>query len=138
VDAPVATASAVHPVQQAVVTGINVNLRTGPGLFAPVLFKLGPSEAVRVGGEHRGWFAVETASGLRGYVFGALLRGPASVEGQPATIVEPMRTMAQGEVLVLRPGDRVLARTSDGGTATILLPSGLRVGVPRDAVALLD
>ena len=126
------------PVRPAVITGTNVNLRTGPGLFAPVLWKLGPGEAVSVGGEHRGWFTVETATGLRGYVFGALLSGPASNEGRPATVVEPMRAQVNGDAIELRPGDRVLARLSDGRTATILLPSGLRLGVPRDAVALLD
>lgn len=130
--------AATPPARPAVITGTNVNLRTGPGLFAPVLWKLGPGEAVSVGSECRGWFAVETASGLRGYVFGALLSGPASNEGRPATVVEPMRAVVNGEALELRLGDRVLARLGDGRTATILLPSGLRLGVPRDAVALLD
>lgn len=131
----VASPSTVRP---AIVNGINVNLRTGPGLFAPVLGKLIPGEAVRIGGEHAGWFVAETSSGLRGFVFGALIRGPSSAEGVPATITEPMRAVVGGEVLELRPGDRVLARLDAGGSATILLPTGVHLGVPEHAVALLD
>ena len=126
------------PVRHAVVNGVNVNLRTGPGLFAPVLGKLVPGETVRLGDERSGWFVVETSSGLRGFVFGALLRGAGSVEGAPATITEPLRAVVVGETLDLRPGQRVLARPDGSGVTTILLPTGVRLGVPQHALAVLD
>lgn len=126
------------PVRQAVVNGVNVNLRTGPGLFAPVLGRLVPGETVRLSGERSGWFVVETSSGLRGFVFGALLRGAGSVEGSSATITEPLRADVAGGTLDLRPGQRVLARSDGSGVTTILLPTGVRLGVPQHALAFLD
>ena len=124
--------------REAVVNGINVNLRAGPGLFAPVLRKLVPGESVRVSEKHGGWFVAETSSGLRGFVFGALLRGVSSVEGAPATLTQPMRAVIRGEAIELRPGDRVLVRLDPGGSATILLSTGVRLGVSQNAVAFLD
>lgn len=122
----------------AVVNAVNVNLRAAPGLYAPVLWKLRPGEVVRVDGERGGWFEVEPTSGLHGYVFGALLHGVTSNEGQPAAITSYLRAQLAGTDLSLRPGDRVLARDSGDGWAAVLIPSGQRLRVQRDALAFLD
>jgi hypothetical protein len=122
----------------ALVNAVNVNLRAAPGLFAPVLWKLRPGEVVRVGAEREGWFAVASTSGLQGYVFGALLRGVASSQGQPAAITVHLRAALPTGELSLKPGDRVIAHSSGDGTAIVLVPSGHRIRVQDDALAFLD
>jgi SH3-like domain-containing protein len=133
-----AIAAPVQAPATAVVNGVNVNLRSGPGLYSPAIWKLGPGDVVRIGEEHDGWFAVETSAGLKGFVFGALLCGASSGQGRPATVVALLRGLVNGAELNLRPGDRVLARLEDEFGATILLPSGTYLRVPPNALAFLD
>lgn len=132
---PVAPAADLHT---AVVNAVNVNLRVGPGLDAPVQSELTSGEIVRLGVEHDGWFAVETSSGVKGFVFGAFLRGAGSNEGQPAAMTTTLRSVANGAELDLQPGDRVLAQHESESGATILLPSGFHLRVPQNALAFLD
>ena len=122
----------------AVVNGMNVNLRSAPGLYAPVLSKLRPGDAVRLRGESDGWFAVESTSGLQGFVFGALLRGAPSREGQPAAITAFLSAEIGGREMALRPGERVLAQLDSDGTAVVLVASGVRLRITQSALVILD
>jgi hypothetical protein len=122
----------------AVVNGMNVNLRSAPGLYAPVLSKLRPGDVVRLHGERDGWVAVESTSGLQGFVFGALLRGATSSEGRPAAITAFLSAEVGGRELVLRPGERVLAQLDSDGSAVVLVASGVRLRIAQSALVILD
>lgn len=120
------------------VSGVNVNIRTAPSALAPALSKLRSGEVLRLGSEHAGWFAVETTSGLQGFVFGGLLHGAASSEGRPAVVTKFLRAEVDGQTVLLRPGGRVLARPIGDGTAAALLPTGIHLEIAIHDLAFLD
>ena len=114
---------------QASVSGINVNLRAGPGVSYPVAARLQDGEPIAIREERMGWYSAATSSGTTGWVFGAYLSGIAGADRSPAIVRRMVMSGAGAGQVVLRPGQRVLhLRTLDGRSAA-LLPDGLQIGV---------
>jgi uncharacterized protein YraI len=117
------------------VSGVNVNLRTGPGLGYSIAAGLQQGEPVTVRDERTGWYSVTTSSGAAGWVFGAYVSGVGARDQSPAIVRRMLvRTGGQGQV-VLRPGDRVLHLLMADGRSAALLPDGQRVFVEEGALA---
>jgi hypothetical protein len=118
----------VSPVQ-GTVSGINVNLRTGPGIAYSVASKLQDGERIAIRDERMGWYSASTSSGASGWVFGAYVSGLAGADRGPAIMRRLVVSGVGAGQVVLRPGQRVLhLRTADGRSAA-LLPDGRQVGV---------
>lgn len=135
---PTSTEVTLRGQPTASVTGINVNLRTGPGIGYPVAARLMPGEDVVLRGERNGWFAASTLVGASGWVFGAYLRGSASSDRGAAVITETLTSDGFGAHVVLRPGDRVFVARNSTGQYDVILPTGRRLRVPAEALSRVD
>jgi hypothetical protein len=133
-----AAAGVAATASSALVNGINVNLRTGPGLGFPVLARLVPAEALQVRGEQAGWYSVATNTGLGGWVFGAFLRGARTADRGPAVVTQLLASDGNGPGVVLRPGDKVFVARQPNGSSEIVLPNGRHLRVSPDVLALVD
>ena len=126
------------PSPGATVSGINVNLRTGPGLGFPVATRLMPGEGLSVREEREGWCAVTTAAGASGWVYAALIRGRNEPGERPAVVRRLFVSDGFGVRVVLRPGQKVLRLAGADGSSTALLPDGRRVAVPGEVLVDAD
>ena len=118
-----------------VITGVNVNLRSGPGLGYPVVAKLQDGESVSLLDERGGWASIATNSGTIGWMFGAYLSGAASSTHGPA-IVRRLMILGTGNTrVVLRPGERVLHYRTPDGRDIALLPDGRQISVLAGGLA---
>lgn len=131
------TESPLLTAPMALVSGVNVNLRTGPGLGYPVVARLLPGEGLRIGQEREGWCAVTTNTGVSGYVFAAFLRGLRLPDRGAAQVVRPLTSNGEPRI-VLRPGDKVFYVREPSGSTLVLLPTGRRLWVSNDDLAPLD
>lgn len=122
----------------AFVNGVNVNMRTGPGLGFPVAARLMPGEGLRVREEREGWCSVTTAAGASGWVYAALIRGRNEPGERPAVVRRLFVSDGVGARVVLRPGQKVLRLTSADGSSTALLPDGRRIAVPEEVLVDAD
>jgi N-acetylmuramoyl-L-alanine amidase len=119
----------------ATVNGVNVNLRTGPGLDYPVATRLLEGQPITVLNERAGWYSVTTNTGAGGWVFGAFVSGAASTDRGPAIVRRfIVANGAKGQV-ILRPGQRVLRIATSEGGSSALLPDGQQVAVEPGALA---
>ncbi len=118
-----------------VISGINVNLRSGPGLGYAVVTKLMDGQPVEIREQRDGWVSTATNSGATGWVFGAYVSGAASTTQVPAVVRRLMVGGAGGSRVVLRPGDRVLHERSDDGRSVALLADGRRIAVEAGGLA---
>ena len=118
-----------------VISGINVNLRAGPGLGYAVLIKLMDGQPVLVREARDGWVSITTNSGISGWVFGAYVSGVASSSRVPAVVRRLMVGGVGSSRVVLRPGDRVLHERSDDGRNIALLADGRRIVVGEGGLA---
>jgi hypothetical protein len=116
------------------VSGINVNLRAGPGLAYSVVAKLQTNEPVTVLDQRTGWYSVSTSTGAAGWVFGAYVSGIAAADRSPSIVRRGL--VGEGDLgrVVLRPGDRVLHLRTPDGRSVVLLPDGQRVRVEEGAL----
>lgn len=127
---PEATApGSIEGSRAGVITGINVNLRSGAGLGYPVITKLDSGESISLLDERDGWCSVATSSGAMGWVFGAYVSGMASPARGPAIVQRTMLAGSSPTRLVLRPGERVIHERTRDGRHIALLPDGRRIGV---------
>jgi len=126
------------PSTSATVSGINVNMRTGPGLGFPVAARLMPGEGLSVREEREGWCAVTTAAGASGWVYAALIRGRNEPGERPAVVRRLFVSDGFGVRVVLRPGQKVLRLGGADGSSTALLPDGRRVAVPGEVLVDAD
>jgi len=117
------------------ISGINVNLRAGPGLGYPVLTKLLDGQPVLVREARDGWASITTNTGVSGWVFGAYVSGAASNSRVPAVVRRLMVGGVGSSRVVLRPGDRVLHERSDDGRTIALLADGRRIVVGAGGLA---
>lgn len=117
------------------ISGINVNLRAGPGLGYAVLTKLMDGQPVVVREARDGWVSITTNSGISGWVFGAYVSGAASSSHVPAVVRRLMVGGIGSSRVVLRPGDRVLHERSDDGRNIALLADGRRMVVGEGGLA---
>jgi hypothetical protein len=139
--APTATtASPANPSSSAAafVNGINVNMRTGPGLGFPVAARLMPGEGLSVREEREGWCSVTTAAGAGGWVYAALIRGRNEPGERPAVVRQLFVSDDFGARVVLRPGQKVLRLRGADGSSTALLPDGRRIAVPGEVLVDAD
>ncbi|MCC6652897.1 MAG: hypothetical protein IT348_17215 [Candidatus Eisenbacteria bacterium] len=120
------------------VTGINVNLRMGPGIGYPVAARLMPGEGIVVREERDGWFAASTMAGASGWVFGAYLRGSSTPDRGAAVITQLLTSNGFGSLVVLRPGDKVFVARNSVGQYDVILPTGRRLQVPTEALRRVD
>jgi hypothetical protein len=134
--ATVAVTSIATPT--ASVNGINVNLRTGPGLGFPVTARLLPGEGVVLRDEREGWFAATTMTGMSGWVFGAFLRGSGSPDRGAAVVRQLLTSNASGPFVVLRPGDKVFFVQDGAGQVDVILPTGRRLRVAPEALVRVE
>lgn len=125
-----------EPTPNGVISGINVNLRSGPGLGYAVVTKLMDGQPVAIREQRDGWVSTATNSGATGWVFGAYVSGAASAAQVPAVVRRLMVGGAGSARVVLRPGDRVLHERSDDGRNIALLADGRRMAV--EAAGLAD
>lgn len=112
-----------------VISGINVNLRAGPGLGYAVVTKLMDRQPVEIREQRDGWVSIATNSGTSGWVFGAYVSGTGSTTQMPAVVRRLMVSGAGSSRVLLRPGDRVLHQRSDDGRSVALLADGRRMAV---------
>jgi hypothetical protein len=126
------------PSTGATVSGVNVNMRTGPGLGFPVAARLLPGEGLSVSEERGGWCAVTTAAGASGWVYAALIRGRNEPGERPAVVRRLFVSDGFGARVVLRPGQKVLRLGGADGSSTALLPDGRRVAVPGEVLVDAD
>ena len=126
------------PRRAASVNGVNVNVRSGPGLNFPPILKLTAGEGLLVGAERGGWFAVTTNTGVSGWVFGAFLRGPGSADQGAAIVTQLLTSDGIGQHVVLRPGDKVFVVRNGDGQADVILPTGRRLRVAPEALTRVD
>lgn len=133
-DAAVSTAPA-ESTSRGVISGINVNLRSGPGLGYAVVTKLMDGQPVATREERDGWVSIATNSGATGWVFGAYVSGVASAARVPAIVRRLMVGGAGSSRVVLRPGDRVLHERSGDGRNIALLADGRRMAVEEGGLA---
>lgn len=117
------------------ISGINVNLRAGPGLGYAVLTKLMDGQPVVVREARDGWVSITTNSGLSGWVFGAYVSGVASSSHVPAVVRRLMVGGVGDSRVVLRPGDRVLHERGEDGRHIALLADGRRIVVGEGGLA---
>ena len=122
----------------AFVNGVNVNMRTGPGLGFPVATRLMPGEGLTIREGREGWCSVITAAGISGWVYGALIRGRNLPGEKPAIVRRLFVTDGFGARVILRPGQKVLRLTNSDGTSTVLLPDGRRIAVPPEVLVDAD
>jgi len=122
----------------ALVNGVNVNMRTGPGLGFAVAARLIPGEGLSVREERAGWCSVTTAVGTRGWVYAALIRGRNEPGERPAVVRQLFVSDGFGARVVLRPGQKVLRLGEADGNSTVLLPDGRRVAVPAGVLVDAD
>lgn len=122
----------------AFVNGLDVNVRTGPGLSFPPILKLTAGEDLLVGAERDGWFAVTTNTGMSGWVFGAFLRGEGSADRGAAIVTQLLTSDGVGQRVVLRPGDKVFVVRNGDGQADVVLPTGRRLRVAPEALIRVD
>jgi hypothetical protein len=118
-----------------VISGINVNLRAGPGLGYAVVTKLMEGQPAAIREQRDGWVSITTNSGTTGWVFGAYLSGAATAAQVPAIVRRLMVGGAGSSRVVLRPGDRVLHERSDDGRSIALLADGRRMAVEAGGLA---
>lgn len=133
-EAPAAPGTAVPA---AFVNGINVNLRSGPGLSYPVVARLQDGEGLILAGERAGWCSVSTMTGASGYVFGAFVRGAPWVDRGAGRIVRSLVSDGSPSV-VLRSGDKVFVSRLSDGSFIVTLPTGRQWRVSPNDVDLLD
>lgn len=119
------------------VNGVNVNLRTGPGLGFPVISKLFDRDLLHLGEERDGWYAATTAAGVPGYVFGAFVRGAPRGDRGPGLVVHPLVSDGSPPV-VLRAGEKVFLTREASGQFLVTLPTGRRLRVSPNDVDPLD
>lgn len=122
----------------AFVNGVNVNMRTGPGLGFPVATRLMPGEGLTIREGREGWCSVITAAGISGWVYGALIRGRNLPGETPAIVRRLFVTDGFGARVILRPGQKVLRLTNSDGISSALLPDGRRIAVPADVLVDAD
>ena len=118
--------------------GINVNVRSGPGLNFPTISKLMAGEGLVVRAEQDGWFAVTTNAGTNGWVFGAFLRGHGNADHGAAIVTQLMSFDGDVQRIVLRPGDKVFVVRNGDGQTDVVLPTGRRLRVPAEVLARVD
>ncbi len=126
------------PAGGALVNGINVNFRTGPGLTFPVAARLNPGERLALHEERDGWFAAITTSGTRGWVFGAFLAGIGTNNHGAAVVRRTLSSDDQGLLVTLQPGDKVYFVRNRGGRTEVILPTGQRLRVAPEYLARVD
>jgi len=131
----VASTTSVESTPRGAISGINVNLRGGPGLGYSVMTKLMDGQAVVVREARDGWVSITTNSGISGWVFGAYVSGAASSSHVPAVVRRLMVGGVGSSRVVLRPGDRVLHERSDDGRDIALLADGRRMVVGEGGLA---
>ena len=117
------------------ISGINVNLRSGPGLGYSVVAKLQDGESVSLADERAGWISISTNSGMAGWVFGAYVGGTARANQSPAIVRRLLVGGLGATRVVLRPGERVLHRQAPNGQDIALLPDGRQVAVEEGGLA---
>ena len=122
----------------AFVNGVNVNMRTGPGLGFPVAARLMPGEGLSFREERQGWCSVTTAAGASGWVYAALIRGRNEPGERPAVVRQLFVSDGFGPRIVLRPGQKVLRLEGADGNSAALLPDGRRVAVPGEVLVDAD
>lgn len=122
----------------AFVNGLDVNVRSGPGLSFPPILKLTAGESLLVGAERSGWFAVTTNTGMSGWVFGAFLRGQGSANQGAAVVTQFLTSDGIGQRVVLRPGDKVFVVRNGDGQTDVILPTGRRLRVAPEALTRVD
>jgi len=132
------TPSAHMAGRTAFANGVNVNVRSGPGLGYPPIVKLASSEGLQVGVEQEGWFAVTTNTGLNGWVFGAFLHGQSRVDRGAAVVTQTLTTGADTQRVVLRPGDKVFVVQNTDGHLDVILPTGRKLRITPEAIARVD
>jgi len=120
------------------VNGVNVNMRTGPGLGFPVAARLMPGEGLAVHEARDGWCSVTTAAGASGWVYAALVRGRDEPGERPAIVRQLFVSGDIGGRVILRPGQKVLHLTSTDGSSIALLPDGSRIRVPVEVLVDAD
>lgn len=118
----------------AFVNGVNVIMRTGPGLGFPVASRLMLGEGLSVREERDGWCSVTTAAGASGWVYAALIRGHMESGSRPAVVRQMFVSDNSGTRVVLRPGQKVLRLLGPDGISTALLPDGRRLTVPGEVL----
>lgn len=118
-----------------VISGVNVNLRAGPGLGYAVVTKLMDRQPVEIREQRDGWVSIATNSEATGWVFGAYVSGAASTIQVPAVVRRLMVGGVGSSRVVLRPGDRVLHERSDDGRSIALLADGRRMAVDEGGLA---
>ena len=136
--APKLQPASTEAIPTATINGINVSLRTGPGLGFPVTARLSPGEGVMLREERDGWFATTTMTGTGGWVFGAFLRGSRLPDRGAAVITHMLASGGFGRIVMLRPGDKVFYVRDDAGQVEVLLPSGRRLRVAPEALVRVD
>jgi hypothetical protein len=136
--APQLQPATTEAMPMATINGINVNLRTGPGLGFPVIARLSPGEGVMLREERDGWFATTTMSGVGGWVFGAFLRGSRLPDRGAAVITQRLGGGGYGPFVVLSPGDKVFYVRHASGQVELVLPTGRRLRVAPEALVRVD
>lgn len=121
----------------ATVSGINVNLRSGPGLGFPIIARLLDGDMLLLGEERDGWYSITTAAGVRGYVFGAFVRGAPRGDRGPGRVIRPLVSEGSPQV-VLRAGEKVFLTREPGGQLLVTLPTGRTLRASSNDVAPLD
>lgn len=121
-----------------VVNGVNVNVRSGPGLNFPPILKLTPGESLLVRAEQEGWCAVTTNTGTSGWVFGAFLRGHGNADQGAAIVTQLLTSSGDVQRVVLRPGDKVFVVQNGDGRAGVILPTGRRLSVAPEALIRVE
>ena len=138
VASPYGAAAQVTPVQatpNGTISGLNVNLRSGPGLGYPVVAKLQDGESVAIRDERAGWTSISTSTGATGWVFGAYVGGTAIANQSPAIVRRLLVGGTGPGQVVLRPGERVLHRRAPNGQSIALLPDGRQFAVEEGGLA---
>lgn len=132
----VADSTPVESPARGAIVGINVNLRSGPGLGYAIVTKLTDGQPTTIRDERNGWVSITTSSGIAGWVYGAYLSGAPNSTFVPAVVRRLMIGGAGSSRVVLRPGDRVLHERGGDGRSIALLPDGRRMTV--DEGGLVD
>lgn len=130
-----ALATPVEATPNGTISGLDVNLRSGPGLGYSVVAKLQDGESVSVRDERAGWTSISTSTGGTGWVFGAYVGGTASATQSPAIVRHLLVGGIGPSRVVLRPGERVLHRRAPNGQSIALLPDGRQVAVEEGGLA---
>jgi hypothetical protein len=117
------------------IMGINVNLRTGPGIGYPIAGRLQPGEGLAVQEQRGGWCSVTTSSGIAGWVHGAYVSGIGGPDHSAAIVRRLIVSNGIGGRVVLQPGQRVLRVSAPDGRAAVLLPDGRQISVGEGVLA---